>query len=184
MRIVFIVIIVALVGLGLWFTTQKTEAPTETNEENEMENLPENTGEVSDTESPMSEEGDSDAPEGSDVGMEFPVPDDEETTSSVTVVTYTDNGFSPDTITVAAGETVQFVNNSTRGMWVGVDNHPTHTLYDGTSRSEHCGDSSNTFDQCTASDPGTSWEFTFDKTGTFGYHNHVRANDGGTVIVQ
>src|SRR5690349_717233 len=50
-----------------------------------------------------------------------------------TLVTFTDSGFSPASITVQTGETVRFLNQSSRGMWVGSDEHPTHTEYDGTS---------------------------------------------------
>ena len=106
-----------------------------------------------------------------------------QTLSAVTTVTYTDQGFSPAQITVALGETVRFVNQSSREMWVGVDDHPTHTKYDGTSRSEHCPGTS-AFDQCARSGSGTSWEYTFTKSGIFDYHNHAGASDVGTVIVE
>lgn len=107
--------------------------------------------------------------------------------SSMTVVTLTDTGFSPESVTIAQGQTVRFVNSSSRGMWVGSDDHPTHTEYDGTSTREHCADgiaTNGTFDQCTAGPTGTYWEYTFDKSGTFGYHNHVGASHSGTIIVQ
>jgi len=113
---------------------------------------------------------------------ELPVAESE-TFSSVTTVTYSDQGFSPAQLTVAVGETVRFVNSSSREMWVGVDDHPTHTKYDGTSRSEHCPGTS-AFDQCARSGPGTSWDYTFTKAGTFGYHNHAGASDVGTIIVE
>jgi len=31
---------------------------------------------------------------------------------------------------------------------------------------------------------GASWEFTFTKAGTFGFHNHTGASSVGTVIVR
>ncbi len=98
-------------------------------------------------------------------------------------VRYTDTGFSPQSITVPAGTKVTFVNNSSQRMWVGSDVHPVHAEYDGTTLAQHCG-SGTSFDQCKAEDAGTSYSFTFTKAGTFGYHNHTRANDRGTVIVQ
>lgn len=103
------------------------------------------------------------------------------------VVTLTDNGFSPALVTIARGETVRFVNDSSRSMWVGADEHPTHTEYDGTSTREHCANGMNTgasFDQCTSVAKGAFWDFTFNKSGTFGYHNHVGASNTGTVVVQ
>lgn len=108
-----------------------------------------------------------------------------ENTSS-TIVTYTDGGFSPDTLSVSMGDTVRFVNNSSRGMWVGADDHPTHTSYDGTATGEHCENGAavgGSFDTCRQAAPGESWEFTFTKAGTFEYHNHAQASHGGTVTV-
>lgn len=110
-----------------------------------------------------------------------------EDNDAVTVVTLTDAGFTPSTVTVAVGDTVRFVNDSSRGMWVGADEHPTHTEYDGTSTREHCVNGTavgGTFDQCAATARGSSYEFTFTKAGTFGYHNHTGASSVGTVIVR
>lgn len=99
-------------------------------------------------------------------------------------VRYIDNGFSPKTITIKKGTRVTFVDeNAKEDMWVGADEHPTHTEYDGTSKNEHCIEgkpSTTTFDQC---GKGATYSFTFDKVGTWGYHNHVVASDEGTVIV-
>ncbi len=101
-------------------------------------------------------------------------------------ITLTDAGFSPSTLTVSEGSTVRFVNESSGGMWVGSDDHPTHTNYDGTSTREHCADgaaNNGTFDQCAPTSTDSSWEYTFTKTGTFGYHNHVGASNTGTIVV-
>lgn len=101
-------------------------------------------------------------------------------------VSYTDSGFSPLELSVKVGDTVRFVNNSGIGMWVGADEHPTHTSYDGTATREHCVDGAavgGTFDACRQVAAGSSWEFTFTKAGTFSYHNHARASHGGTVVV-
>jgi hypothetical protein len=70
-------------------------------------------------------------------------------------------------------------------MWVASANHPSHTAYNGTSLREHCPDTANSaFDECSATAAGTSWSFTFDKTGSWGFHNHVNASEYGKVIVQ
>ncbi|KND50350.1 MAG: hypothetical protein AB202_01695 [Parcubacteria bacterium C7867-007] len=107
-------------------------------------------------------------------------------TSGGATVSYTDAGFSPKTINVKVGDTVKFVNNSANRMWVGADEHPTHTGYDGTSTQEHCSDgkaTGGTFDQCSGGPAGTTYSFTFTKAGSFDYHNHARASDAGTVVV-
>jgi plastocyanin len=107
------------------------------------------------------------------------------TENAVTIVTYTKDGFSPKEITINAGDTVRFENESGPNMWVASAFHPTHTTYSDTSLNEHCPDTDNTtFDACTNYEAGTNWDFTFTKTGEWGYHNHSRANHFGKVIVQ
>lgn len=107
----------------------------------------------------------------------------ENTIPEVTVA-YTDQGFSPKEITVALGTTVNFVNQSSKGMWVASAKHPDHTVYSGTSLNQHCPDTANaSFDECTAVVSGNSFSFTFNKEGTWKYHNHVDATQFGTVIV-
>lgn len=98
------------------------------------------------------------------------------------VVTLTDKGFSPERVTVTAGESVTFVNQSAGGMWVASDPHPTHDGYSGTSGAAHCPDIDGVaFDECTV---GDHYTFTFDKTGSWGYHNHVATREHGTVVVK
>lgn len=98
-------------------------------------------------------------------------------------VTYNGSTFSPSSVTVKKGGTVTFT--STAGnMWVASAPHPAHTGYDGTSAGEHCASGYTggaPFDQCVA---GTSFTFTFDKVGTWKYHNHLNAAAHGSVIVE
>ncbi len=101
-------------------------------------------------------------------------------------VSYTDNGFSPTTVSVNKGDTVKFVNNSSAEMWVASDEHPTHTEYDGTATSQHCAGGTNSngsFDECARAAAGASWSYTFTKSGSFDYHNHARASHGGVITV-
>lgn len=86
------------------------------------------------------------------------------------VVTYTNTGFSPTTVTVKKGTTVTFVNASTGGMWVASAVHPTHQLLPG-------------FDQLKSVGKGGSYDYTFVKVGTWKYHNHVNVSDFGSVVV-
>ena len=96
-------------------------------------------------------------------------------------VNYTANGFSPDPVTIRQGGTVTFVSKDGSPMWVASNAHPTHMQYDGTSRTEHCPNTAGTaFDQCSS---GTSFSFVFKKVGSWNYHNHVNADDGGTIMV-
>lgn len=86
------------------------------------------------------------------------------------VVTYTDSGFSPATVTIKVGTTVAFMNESSGGMWVASAQHPTHQELPG-------------FDQLRSVSKGGSYEYTFTKTGTWKYHNHVKAGDTAQVVV-
>ena len=99
------------------------------------------------------------------------------------VVLYSKAGFSPALTTISVGQSVTFKSTDGSSMWVASDQHPNHTGYDGTSRSEHCtaGTASESFDQCA---PGAQYTFTFDKAGTWMYHNHVSAGFTGTVVVK
>lgn len=96
-------------------------------------------------------------------------------------VVFTDGGFSPSTITIKKGESVTWVNQSSGGMWVASNIHPSHAEYSGTALREHCPDTAGTaFDECGT---GSSYTFTFEKAGTWQYHNHVDAQKTGTIIV-
>lgn len=87
-------------------------------------------------------------------------------------VTYTDSGFSPSTITINAGESITFINNSSDQMSVASNPHPAHTIYP-------------EFDQYKTSQQGAlEFTFAFTKVGTWKYHNHLNPGDGGTVIVK
>jgi len=90
--------------------------------------------------------------------------------TAVHTVTYTDGGFSPASVTIANGESVTWVNNSTGRMWVASNPHPTHTDLPG-------------FDEKAFVDPGGSWTYTFMVTGTHGYHNHANPSQMGIIVV-
>lgn len=90
--------------------------------------------------------------------------------SSAATITYTDDGFSPGTLTVKAGTKVTIQNKSTHTIEFDSDPHPVHT----TNRDLNVGTVA----------AGQSMTFTTDKTGTFGYHDHLDASKTGTLIVQ
>lgn len=101
------------------------------------------------------------------------------------IVTYTDDGYSPAEITIQLGQTVRFINQSSGDMWPASAVHPTHEVYDGTTLREHCVDgASDTFDACRGIAVGESYAFTFDKQGTWRYHDHLDASEFGSITVQ
>lgn len=88
-----------------------------------------------------------------------------------TIVTYNANGFSPNTVTVKKGGMVVFQNKTGKVASIASDDHPTHTKYP-------------EFDQYKTEHRGQNeFRFTFDKVGTWGYHDHLNTNMTGTVIV-
>lgn len=107
----------------------------------------------------------------------------EMTAGAMVEVDYTDaNGFNPNAVAIKIGDTVKFVNKSSEKMWVASNDHPTHTLYSGTALREHCPDTSGTaFDQCGS---GDEYSFTFERAGSWHYHNHTRASMQGSITVK
>ncbi|MBI2463191.1 MAG: hypothetical protein HYV65_03085 [Candidatus Spechtbacteria bacterium] len=110
-----------------------------------------------------------------------PVSESEE---EINAIVYTDSGFSPESFTVNVGTTVAFTNNSSVSFRPSSNSHPTHTGYPGTDAGK-CGtpDAINIFDACELIAPGSYWLFTFNEAGTWGYHDHRKPGNLGTVIV-
>lgn len=90
-----------------------------------------------------------------------------------TVITYTDNGFSPSVQTVAPGTTVTWVNQSSRTMWIETAAH----------RGDGCAQPGSTLDECKGVAKDGTYSYTFTILGTFDYLNHAQISDGGTIIV-
>ncbi len=101
------------------------------------------------------------------------------------IVVLTNTSYSPNSLTIAKGTTVVFKNESNTQMWTASAMHPSHTAYSGTALSDHCPDVNNaSFDACRGYEPGESWSFTFNKVGTWKYHNHMNPSAWGSVTVQ
>lgn len=161
-------LIIVLVAGGLyWWWSSSQQSPTDNMNA---------TGSASTTNTPASN-----TPTGTGVSVTASVSTVTSAPTAAAVV-YNGSSFSPSSITIAQGGTVTFT--STAGaMWVASDPHPQHTGYDGTSRSQHCAagySGAAPFDQCSG---GTSFSFTFNKVGTWGYHDHMNASVHGSVTV-
>jgi plastocyanin len=91
-------------------------------------------------------------------------------TQSANLVTINTSGFSPNTITIKVGETVRWVNSNSVTENVSSDPHPTHTLYTPLNLGNI--------------EAGSQISLTFDKAGTYTYHNHLRPSLKGTVVVE
>ena len=91
------------------------------------------------------------------------------------IVTYTQAGFEPNEITINNGDTVTFVNNSDTPLWVASDPHPEHTDYPEFDVARSKGGQ--------MPKVGENFSFTFNKMGTWTYHNHTASSDTGNVGV-
>ena len=106
------------------------------------------------------------------------------TVAKTVTVMYTSAGFSPKSVMINKGDTINFVADAGNAMWVASAVHPTHEAYDGTTKNEHCAlgyAGTKPLDQCSV---GVSFSFTFDKIGIWKYHNHVSRSNTGMVVVQ
>lgn len=94
-------------------------------------------------------------------------------------------GFSPNTLTVNAGDTVTFAAVGSGSYWPASAVHPTHTVYPGSSI-DKCQTEERTtiFDACESLTDGESFSFTFNEVGEWKYHNHVNIAQTGTIVVQ
>ena len=93
---------------------------------------------------------------------------------SAASVTFSDSGVSPSTVTIKSGESLTWVNNSSKSVQVGGANHPTHTLNKELTNGEFVTDLA----------PGASATVTLVKKGTWGYHNHLDPSVTGKVVVE
>lgn len=103
-------------------------------------------------------------------------PADQQTSDSLiaaaelVTITYSNSGFSPNTVTVKTGGKVTIKNDSSKSVQFDSDPHPAHT--------------DNEELNAEVIKAGQSETFTVTKAGTFGYHNHLNASETGTIIVQ
>lgn len=91
-------------------------------------------------------------------------------TTTQPTITVTSSGFQPGSLTIKAGETVVWSNPTGDTSNVSSSPHPTHTDY----LPLNLGDIA----------PGASVSLTFPTAGTYKYHNHLNANQFGSITIQ
>lgn len=97
-------------------------------------------------------------------------PDQEVLGEPAVIITRTNNGYEPKEVTIKQGDVVLWVNESDDFHWPASDLHPTHGVYPA-------------FDPLRPLAPGEDWKFKFDQAGVWRFHDHIRANETGTVTV-
>lgn len=88
------------------------------------------------------------------------------------------DGFSPQNLTIASGDTILWINDGLEFTWPASDLHPTHSLHPTTGGCSHSG-----FDTCRGLKVGDEFSFTFIELGAFGYHDHTFPAFTGKIIV-
>jgi plastocyanin len=89
-----------------------------------------------------------------------------------TTITYKDGAFSPSEVEIAAGTAVTFKNESSKEeVWPASNPHPIHTGLSG-------------FDANKGLKLGETYTFTFNKAGSFGFHDHLHPKATGKVTVK
>lgn len=86
------------------------------------------------------------------------------------VITLTNDGFIPTALTVPIGAEVTFRTTEKRYFWPASNEHPAHTAY-------------SEFDPKRPVAPDEQWVFRFEKTGTWGFHDHISPFYIGTITV-
>lgn len=91
-------------------------------------------------------------------------------TGTDNLITYTDEGFGPTSLTVKAGATIVVENNSSEELDFSSDMHPVHN-------------ENPELNQDTIM-PGESQSFSVNTPGSWGYHNHLNPGRTGTIVVE
>lgn len=82
-----------------------------------------------------------------------------------------DDKYTPNEVTIKAGEAIIFVNKSSSNRWPASNIHPSHELYP-------------EFDPKRELKPGESWTFTFKNTGKWRMHDHLAPYIKGIITVE
>jgi plastocyanin len=94
----------------------------------------------------------------------------EQVQASDVVIRQTSDGFMPAEISVKKGTRVVWINETSTYIWPASDLHPTHERYPA-------------FDVLEPIPSNQAWGFTFDKVGSWSYHDHLFPRYRGTVNV-
>ncbi len=86
-------------------------------------------------------------------------------------VTITKNGFNPQTILINKGETVGWINEDSKAHQPASNPYPINNGLAG-------------FDAKKPLKKGEIYTFTFEKSGTFGYHDQLHPTTNGSVVVK
>jgi plastocyanin len=169
--IVGVIILLLILGGAIFFLNSDNSSSSSDDDTNEILTVDDNANENTNDNPPVNENQEENPP-----AMQQP---------KIYTIEMRDSGFSPSSLEINQGDTVNFVNIGTREIWPATNAHPTHTIYP-SSNINKCGtaEENSIFDACESISPGESYSFTFEIKGTWSYHDHNRASMGGTIIVK
>lgn len=98
-----------------------------------------------------------------------PTESNEAAMSETATITFTDNGFEPNRLTVKKGTVITVRNDSSTDIQFSSDDHPAHR--------------DNTEMNMRVLTRGESASYTATGVGTWGFHNHLDESETGTVMV-
>lgn len=161
-----IVVLLILAAGGWWF--MRSQEPTEQQIEEmfeESEDVIEGEGQFLQRAPEETAPGSADLEEATILEATSDLPGDEVT------ISITDNGFEPETVTIASGTTVTFVNNGQANHWPASDVHPTHEILPD-------------FDAKGGLATGDTYSYTFEEAGTWRCHDHLFPSSTCAIIVE
>ena len=178
---IVIIVIVVLAAIG-YFILTKDGTVSNTDDADSGENISETTRQVPATDNgvdemivnPNGEESENirEEEQGNDPAVEEP-----DSSGSHSVV-FDGTSYSPNVLNIKKGDTVTWVNESSRTTWPASAVHPIHTVYPATG-----GCIGSTLDACKALENGESFSFIFDEVGTWKMHDHRAPFITMTVVV-
>jgi plastocyanin len=86
-------------------------------------------------------------------------------------ITLTKDGYRPAVVTISPGTIVTFTTSLRDNFWPASDFHPVHDILP-------------EFDPKRPLKPGERWSFTFTKTGTWKFHDHISPQQRGKILVK
>lgn len=86
------------------------------------------------------------------------------------VVVLTEDGYSPEDITISKGTTLTFKTTRNSPYWPASNLHPTHEIYP-------------EFDPQEPIEAAKTWSYRFDKVGTWHFHDHLAPYYTGSITV-
>ncbi|MBL4644793.1 MAG: hypothetical protein JKX80_02920 [Candidatus Pacebacteria bacterium] len=81
-----------------------------------------------------------------------------------------ESGFEPREVTIIQGGTVTFTTTMDKPFWPASNLHPSHSIY-------------SEFDPLRPLESQETWKFTFNRVGSYNFHDHIRSYFTGVIHV-